>query len=62
MKFKLLKSLKLLLKNKALSHQRYRTFKGQVKAGDIEGALRGLVRLNIVDRRWVIENIKHDFQ
>ena len=57
MQNRLLKMLKLLFINKALSKQRYKTFKGQALAGDIDGVLKGLVRLNIVSERWIRENI-----
>lgn len=43
--WKLLKELK---KQKKITLQQYRTFKGQILSGDKEGALRGLKRKGLI--------------
>ena len=40
--------LKQLLKNRQITKQQFKTFKGQVLYGDEEGCLRGLKRLNLI--------------
>jgi hypothetical protein len=62
MKIRLLDRLQLLYKNKALSKQRFKTFRGQLLAGDIEGCIKGLLRLKVINKRWIIENLKHDYE
>lgn len=37
-------TLKTLLNDKRITKQQYRTYKGQVLAGDVEGCLKGLQR------------------
>ena len=44
----ILNTLKVLYTNKRISRQQYRTYKGQVLAGDIDGCKRGLQRKNLI--------------
>lgn len=41
-------ALRLLRKNSAISKQQYRTYKGQILAGDIEGCIKGLKRKGLI--------------
>lgn len=43
-----LRTLKTLLNDNRITKQQYRTYKGQVLAGDIEGCLKGLQRKRLV--------------
>ncbi len=45
---KTLRTLKTLLNDNRITKQQYRTYKGQVLAGDIEGCLKGLQRKRLV--------------
>lgn len=44
----MLKALKTLLDYGIITRQQYRTYKGQVLAGDIEGCKRGLQRKGLI--------------
>lgn len=43
-----LRTLKTLLNDNQITKQQYRTYKGQVLAGDVEGCLKGLQRKRLV--------------
>lgn len=45
---KTLRTLKTLLNDNRITKQQYRTYKGQVLAGDIEGCLKGLQKKRLV--------------
>lgn len=45
---KTLKTLKTLLNYNLITKQQYKTYKGQVLAGDIEGCLKGLKRKRLI--------------
>ena len=45
---KTLNTLKALYKDNRITRQQYRTYKGQVLAGDVEGCLKGLQRKKLV--------------
>lgn len=44
-----IKLLKLLYKNKKINKQQFKTFRGQVFAGDEAGCLRGLKRMGLIN-------------
>lgn len=44
----ILSILKVLYRNKRISRQQYRTYKGQVLSGDIEGCKKGLQRKRLI--------------
>ena len=50
-----LKTLRTLLDYNLITKQQYKTYKGQVLAGDIEGCLKGLRRKKLV-KGWVNGN------
>lgn len=43
-----LRTLKELLNDNQITKQQYRTYKGQVLAGDVEGCMKGLQRKKLV--------------
>ena len=43
-----LRTLKTLLNDNQITKQQYRTYKGQVLAGDVEGCMKGLQRKRLV--------------
>lgn len=44
-----LKLLKKLKKEKKINMQQYRTYKGQVLSGNVEGCIKGLKRKKLID-------------
>lgn len=43
-----LRTLKTLLNDNRITKQQYRTYKGQVLAGDVDGCLKGLQRKRLI--------------